>query len=381
MFDQHDHRDLQELIRLRRWLHQHPELSMQEFETSRFIREYLNSVGITNRIVGKTGLIADLRVDEALPTIAIRSEIDALPVSEQTGLACTSIYPGKMHACGHDAITAVALVLARRLASRRSELKCNVRFVFEPGEETGSGAQYMIANGALDNPKPDGILVFHFGNQQARSMEIQRSISTAKIGRLRIQVKGKASHWSQRTDGIDAMYAAARLVVAIQDINASFATQRPFVLGFGLLHAGKSGNILAEEAELCGSLRAFTDPDFESVLQELNERIRQIEQETGAVVSLELSKVTPPIVNAPALVERGKAIGAELFGESFFLGDKPFLVGDNAAYYMEQVPGMRVVFLAEKEGETAYPVHNPKFDIDEGILLDALKFLESFILA
>ena len=91
--------------------------------------------------------------------------------------------------------------------------------------------------------------------------------------------------------------------------------------------------------------------------------------------------MTPPIVNAPALVERGKAIGAELFGESFFLGDKPFLVGDNAAYYMEQVPGMRIVFLAEKEGEAAYPVHNPKFDIDEGILLDALNFLESFILA
>ena len=381
MFDQHDHRDLQELIQLRRWLHQHPELSMQEFETSRFISEYLNSAGITNRIVGKTGVIADLRVDEALPTIAIRSEIDALPVSEQTGLVCASIYPGKMHACGHDAITAVALYLARRLASRCSELKCNVRFVFEPAEETGSGAQYMIANGALENPKPDGILVFHFGNQQARSMEIQRSISTAKIGRLRIRIQGKASHWSQRTDGIDAMYAAARLVVAIQDINASFATQRPFVLGFGLLHAGKSGNILAEEAELCGSLRTFTDPDFESVLQELNGRIRQIEQETGAVVSLELTKVTPPIVNAPALVERGKAIGAALFGESFFLGDKPFLVGDNAAYYMEQVPGMRIVFLAEKEGEAAYPVHNPKFDIDEGILLDALKFLESFILA
>ena len=155
MFDQHDHRDLQELIQLRRWLHQHPELSMQEFETSRFISEYLNSAGITNRIVGKTGVIADLRVDEALPTIAIRSEIDALPVSEQTGLVCASIYPGNMHACGHDAITAVALYLARRLASRCSELKCNVRFVFEQAEETGSGAQYMIANGALENPKPD----------------------------------------------------------------------------------------------------------------------------------------------------------------------------------------------------------------------------------
>ncbi|MDD6189606.1 MAG: M20 family metallopeptidase [Clostridiales bacterium] len=376
-----DSRDLQELVRLRRWLHQHPELSMQEYETSRFISEYLSQAGIANHIVGETGVIADLVVDEKLPTLAVRAEIDALPVNEQTGLDYASAYPGRMHACGHDAITAVVLYLARTLAGRRSELKCNVRFLFEPAEETGSGARYMIANGALENPRPAGILVFHFGNQQTRSMEIQQSVSTAQIGGLRIQIKGKASHWSQREDGIDAMYAAARLVIAIQEINTSFLTQKPFVLGFGSLQAGKSGNILADEAELSGSLRAFTNQDFESVLQELNRRIKQIERETRAAVTLQLTKKLPSIVNAPAFVERGMTIGRKMFGEHFCLGEKPFLVGDNAAFYMENIPGMRVVFLAGKEAETVYPVHNPRFDIDENVLLDALKFLENFILA
>lgn len=380
MNDKTGNSDLQELLRVRRWLHRHPELSMQEYETSRFISNYLSEAGIANRILGKTGVIADLVADEALPTLAVRAEIDALPIQEETGVNFASECPGRMHACGHDAIAAVVLCLARRLAERRTELRCNLRFLFEPAEEIGEGARYMIANGALENPRPDGILVFHFGNQETRAMEIQKSVSTAAIGGLHIRIKGKASHWSQSQDGIDAMYAAARLVIAIREINETFRAQTPFVLGFGLLQAGKSGNILAGEAEAVGSLRAFSETAFESVMQELESRIRQLERETGAEITLQVTKRIPSIVNDPAMVECGRRVGERLFGERFYLGEKPFLAGDNAAFYMEQVPGMRAVFLAGKPGEEAYPVHNPKFDIDEAVLSDAFAFLEQFIL-
>lgn len=373
--------DRKELIRLRRWFHQHPELSMQEYETSRFISEYLSGAGIPNRILGKTGVIGDLQVDDKLPTLAVRAEIDALPIEEQTGLAWTSCHPGKMHACGHDAIAAVVLFLAGILSREKQRLNCNVRFLFEPAEETGEGARYMMANGALEDPKPDGILVFHFGNQESRSMEIQRSISTAQICGLSIEVKGKASHWSQRSEGIDAMYAAARIVIELQKMNETCVTQRPFVLGFGLLQAGQGGNILAEKAELTGSLRTFTDEDFEKLYLELNRRLQKIQQETGARITLQIIKKIPSIVNDPVLVKQGACIGRKLFGERFFLGEHPFLAGDNGAFYMEQVPGLRAVFLAGKEGETAYPVHNPRFDIEEGVLLDALEFLEEFVLS
>lgn len=373
---------VKELFRLRRWLHSHPELSMEEEQTSRFIADYLETLGIPCRIIGKTGVIGTLMAEStdetSLPTIAIRAEIDGLPICENTGLPFSSVYPGRMHACGHDAITAVVLCLARVLAEHVRELKYNIRFLFEPAEETGEGARYMIENGALEEPRPDAVLIFHFGNQETRSMEIQKSISTAAVGGLRISVKGKASHWSQRLEGIDALYAASRVVTAIHTINETFQTQYPFVLGFGMMNAGTGGNIMAEEAQMRGSLRAFTEADFDAVYEELQKRISEISEETGAKISLEIIRKIPPIINDGALAEKGAKIGKELFGDRFSLGEKPFLVGDNAAFYMQQVPGLRSVFLAGKEGGEVYPVHNPKFDIDEEVMVDALHFLYRF---
>lgn len=373
---------VKELFRLRRWLHSHPELSMEEEQTSRFIADYLETLGIPCRIIGKTGVIGTLMAEStdetSLPTIAIRAEIDGLPICENTGLPFSSVYPGRMHACGHDAITAVVLCLARVLAEHVRELKYNIRFLFEPAEETGEGARYMIENGALEEPRPDAVLIFHFGNQETRAMEIQKSISTAAVGGLRISVKGKASHWSQRLEGIDALYAASRVVTAIHTINETFQTQYPFVLGFGMMNAGTGGNIMAEEAQMRGSLRAFTEADFDAVYEELQKRISEISEETGAKISLETIRKIPPIINDGALAEKGAKIGRKLFGDRFSLGEKPFLVGDNAAFYMQQVPGLRSVFLAGKEGGEVYPVHNPKFDIDEEVMVDALHFLYRF---
>lgn len=369
----------EELYGHRRWLHRHPELAMQEQMTSRYIAGCLEELGISWEIAGETGVIGNLTVDPSLPTFALRGEMDAVPVCEETGLDFASENPGVMHACGHDAIVAVLLCLGRVLTEHRERLKYNVRFLFEPAEETGEGARYLISRGALENPRPEGIIVFHFGNQESRAMEIQRSISTAAIGGLHIRIKGKASHFSQYGEGVDAMYGAARLVTAVREINDTFQTDYPFILGLGWMEAGKSGNIVAGEAALKGSLRAFTEADFESVYGELWRRIGEIQCESGVRILPELTKRIPPIVNDRELVRRGEIIGRELFGEKFYLGEKPFLVGDNAAYYMEQVPGMRVVFLAGKPGGEAFPVHNPRFDIDESVMLDAVRFLAEYL--
>lgn len=364
-----------ELRKIRHWLHSHPELSMEEEETSGFLLGHLQNWGIPCRRTGKTGVIADICVNPRWKTVAIRSEIDGLPIQEQTGLSFSSVYPGKMHACGHDAITAVNLCLAKVLWENRGVLSCNVRFLFEPGEEIGEGARYMIAHGALENPKVHEILIFHFANQESRSMEIQKSITTAAIGGITISVKGKSSHWFQPKEGIDALYAASRLAVEIHRLNETLHTEYPFVLGFGQMSAGTAGNIVAGEAILKGSLRAFTKQDFVCVWQQLKGVVRQMEEETGAVICLEMKKKIPPIINDAELVKRGAAIGQKLLQEKFFLGEKPFLVGDNAALYMEQIPGMRVVFLAGKEDGENYPVHNPGFDIEESSMEDALEFL------
>ena len=359
-------------------LHQHPECAMEERLTSQYIARYLEDWGIPCRRLEPSGVIAEITADEKQPWLAIRAEIDGLPVQENTGLPFISLHEGKMHACGHDAITAVALCLARVLMMHREELKYNIRLLFEPAEETGEGAKHMILHGALESPKPEAILVFHFGNQESRAMEIQKSISTAAIGGLRITVRGKSSHWSQMGEGIDAMYAAARLVVAVRRINEQFMTEHPFVLGFGILQAGRGGNIVADEALLSGSLRAFTERDFQRVLGELERCILEVRKDTGADIRLEITKKIPPIINDPSLVDKGAKIGREIFSDKFYLGEKPFLVGDNAAYYMQQVPGMRAVFLAGRGDCECYPVHNPGFDIDERVMMDALDFLYRF---
>lgn len=364
-----------ELYRLRHWLHQHPELSMEEYQTSRFIYQYLCEAGIDCHMAGETGVIGTILVNPNYRTIAVRAEIDALPICEKTKLPFASLDFGKMHACGHDAITAVVLCLAKILAGHPENLNYNIRFLFEPGEETGQGARYLIDRGGLENPKVDEILIFHYGNQEPRGMEIQKDITTAAVGGLTIHVKGKASHWFDPGSGKDALYAASRLAVEIHELNRTLSTEYPFVLGFGLLQAGTAGNIVADNAVLKGSLRAFTEQDFALVEEKLIEKINQVAQETDTEITLEHGQKIPPMRNDPKLVKKGAAIGQKLMKERFFLGEKPFLVGDNAAYYLEKVPGMRTVFLAGKEGETAYPVHNPQFDIDERVMIDALEFL------
>lgn len=369
-----------ELYALRRWLHRHPELSMEEYETSGFIADYLKKYGIDCSITGKTGVLGTLMVNKDYPTLAIRAEIDALPVQEETGLDFASEYPGRMHACGHDSITATVLCLAKVLSFQRQSLPCNVRFIFEPGEETGQGARYMIGHGALENPKADAVLIFHFANQESRGMEIQKNVTTAAIDGMTLHVHGSSGHWYQKDQGCDALYAAARLAVEIHNINEKLETEHPFVLGFGQMRAGKAGNIIAGEAVMSGSLRTFTMEDREKVLGELQSRIRSIEAETGARIGIEYGKSLPPFQNDPELVKKGAQIGARIMGDRFWIGEHPFLVGDNAAFYARQVPGMRTVFLAGKPGEISYPIHNSRFDMDESVMLDALEFLYNFVL-
>ena len=169
-------------------------------------------------------------------------------------------------------------------------------------------------------------------------------------------------------------------MVSAHGLHGSLPTVHPFRLGLGILKAGIKGNIVAEQAFLKGSLRAFTNEDFSLVYEAFSNHIVQIERDTGAKIELKLTRNIPPICNDPALVARDCKAGRLVFGERFQLGTKPFLVGDNAAYYLEQVPGMRVVFLAGKPDEPAYPVHHPRFDLDEDVMTDALEFFLAFLL-
>ena len=371
---------VKEVIKIRRYLHKYPEISEKEYNTCKYIRNYLNNIGINNKVIGKTGAVGTLIKDKDLPTVAIRAEIDALPINEENTFEYKSKNNGVMHACGHDGITAVVLGLAKLLSENKDKLSCNVKFIFEPAEEVGKGAKKLIEEKVLENPKVDNMIIFHFANSDTIGMEIQKDISTATIGRVSINILGKSSHWGDAKEGIDAISISGKVLNIIDKMNNSLKDKGPFILGIGMINGGVKNNIMADSVRLEGTLRAVGDDKFNYLLDYLEEKMKILSEESGAKIEVNLESKLPSVVNDYNLVQIGRKIGEDIFKERFVLGEKVYLAGDNAAYYFQKTPGIRMVFFAKKENEINYPLHNSKFDFNEDIFYYALSTIYQMIL-
>ena len=372
---------VKEVIKIRRYLHKYPEISEKEYNTCEYIRNYLNNIGINNKVIGKTGVVGTLIKDKDLPTVAIRAEIDALPINEENTFEYKSKNNGVMHACGHDGITAVVLGLAKLLSENKDKLNCNVKFIFEPAEEVGKGAKKLIEEKVLENPKVDNMIIFHFANSDTIGMEIQKDISTATIGRVSINILGKSSHWGDAKEGIDAISISGKVLNIIDKMNNSLKDKGPFILGIGMINGGVKNNIMADSVRLEGTLRAVGDDKFNYLLDYLEEKMKILSEESGAKIEVNLESKLPSVVNDYNLVQIGRKIGEDIFKERFVLGEKVYLAGDNAAYYFQKTPGIRMVFFAKKENEINYPLHNSKFDFNEDIFYYALSTIYQMILS
>lgn len=372
---------VKEVIKIRRYLHKYPEISEKEYNTCKYIRNYLNNIGIKNNVVGETGAVGTLIKDEDFPTVAIRAEIDALPINEENTFEYKSKNNGVMHACGHDGITAVVLGLAKLLSENKDKLNCNVKFIFEPAEEVGKGAKKLIEEKVLENPKVDNMIIFHFANSDTIGMEIQKDISTATIGRVSINILGKSSHWGDAKEGIDAISISGKVLNIIDKMNNSLKDKGPFILGIGMINGGVKNNIMADSVRLEGTLRAVGDDKFNYLLDYLEEKMKILSEESGAKIEVNLESKLPSVVNDYNLVQIGRKIGEDIFKERFVLGEKVYLAGDNAAYYFQKTPGIRMVFFAKKENEINYPLHNSKFDFNEDIFYYALSTIYQMILS
>ena len=372
---------VKEVIKIRRYLHKYPEISEKEYNTCKYIRNYLNNIGIKNNVVGETGAVGTLIKDKDLPTVAIRAEIDALPINEENTFEYKSKNNGVMHACGHDGITAVVLGLAKLLSENKDKLSCNVKFIFEPAEEVGKGAKKLIEEKVLENPKVDNMIIFHFANSDTIGMEIQKDISTATIGRVSINILGKSSHWGDAKEGIDAISISGKVLNIIDKMNNSLKDKGPFILGIGMINGGVKNNIMADSVRLEGTLRAVGDDKFNYLLDYLEEKMKILSEESGAKIEVNLESKLPSVVNDYNLVQIGRKIGEDIFKERFVLGEKVYLAGDNAAYYFQKTPGIRMVFFAKKENEINYPLHNSKFDFNEDIFYYALSTMYQMVLS
>ena len=372
---------VKEVIKIRRYLHKYPEISEKEYNTCKYIRNYLNNIGINNKVIGKTGAVGTLIKDKDLPTVAIRAEIDALPINEENTFEYKSKNNGVMHACGHDGITAVVLGLAKLLSENKDKLNCNVKFIFEPAEEVGKGAKKLIEEKVLEDPKVDNMIIFHFANSDTIGMEIQKHISTATIGRVSINILGKSSHWGDAKEGIDAISISGKVLNIIDKMNNSLKDKGPFILGIGMINGGVKNNIMADSVRLEGTLRAVGNDKFTYLLNYLEEKMKILSEESGAKIEVNLESKLPSVVNDYNLVQIGRKIGEDIFKERFVLGEKVYLAGDNAAYYFQKTPGIRMVFFAKKENEINYPLHNSKFDFNEDIFYYALSTIYQMVLS
>ena len=376
----------EELIELRHHFHQHPELALQEVETSAYIRRYLEKLGYEIKPVEPTGLIAELPcLRDRKKVIVLRAEMDALPIQEQTGLSYASVNEGCMHACGHDFILASALILAKIVAEESEKFPVRIRFLFEPAEEIGEGAKRMLQAGALENPKADAFLMFHYAADMTLGMAVHQGQASSMINSMQIHVHGKSSHWCEADKGIDAIYAAAQVVNAIHDLNENFGKQHPdtgkYIIGTGTIHGGEYTNIIADHVVLNGNIRAVHEETYMALEQELEKYLQKIEQKTGTQIRMEFPK--DPVyafANDDELVWTAKAVGEEIFGDKFVLEgeDELFLSGDNAYRYFKETRGLFSVFLAGIPGEE-HPLHHSKFQLDERILPYSVEALYKII--
>lgn len=373
-----DYSDYQnEIVRLRHHFHMHPETAFNEFETTAFIKDYLEKSGYTVYLTSPTGCTAYLDVNSRFPTVAVRAEMDAVPIEEKTGLPFSSVNSGAMHACGHDANMAVSLVLASLCAKTKEELSCNVRFIFEPAEEIGSGAEIMIKSGVLENT--DAFIMFHFTNKDSGGLEVNRDIATAAIGRLEISLHGVSSHWANTAKSRNALMAASRLMLEIDNINNSFNSEHPFCIGIGKMSGGTSANIIADHAILNGNIRACTMEDYYC----LCDLVEKMAERVSALTDVKIDVNIPPdpivpIVNSPFMVKKAQKTGEKVFGDRFFITTKLYLAGDNACLYFKKVPGIFMVFRSESKDKTS--LHNPKFTLNENELFKALEMLHRYLI-
>jgi amidohydrolase len=382
------------VIETRRDLHQHPELGFAEKRTAALVAKRLRALGIDARErVGQTGVVGVLRGGRPGRTVALRADMDALPVTEQTGLPFASkvraSYGGQdvgvMHACGHDAHVAMLLGVAEVLSDLRETLPGTVVFLFQPAEEGGGpgetgGAEAMLADGALDDPKPEAVFGLHVGPWDVSGeMNLVSGPAMAASDRFRIVVQGRQTHGAMPAAGIDPIPVAARIVLAIETLPArEIDVFTPTVVTVGAIHGGVRNNIIPDRVELIGTIRSF-DEAARSALHEKIERVAtKTAEASGASAEVEITRGYPVTVNDPELAAWSRGVLERALGPGKVHAGRPVTGAEDFSFFANRVPGVFVLLGArdpQTPVERAAPNHSPEFLVDERALATGVRTL------
>lgn len=370
------------MVATRRDLHEHPELAFEEGRTSNIVAQRLRALGLEVQTgIAKTGVVGLLRGGASRAgskTIAIRADMDALPIHELNEIDYRSQVDGKMHACGHDGHTAILLAVADILTRRKDELAGNVKFVFQPAEEMVGGAEPMTREGAMNGV--DGVIGLHLISDYAVGRVGVRSGAVfASADRIIFSVRGKGGHAAMPETTVDPIVIASYIVTALQTlISRETSPFAPTVITIGKIQAGTAFNVIPETAEMHGTMRAFSKDHRQKMLRRIAEVASGIASAMGGSCEVQLLNGCPPCINDPAMTELVRKAAVAAVGEQAVdSGEEVMTAGsDDMACFLEVVPGCYFVVGANNPQKgVKYPHHHPRFNIDEDSLPVAVEVL------
>lgn len=361
-----------ELIARRRDFHRHPEIAFEEVRTAGIVAQALAELGMEVQTgVGKTGVVAVLDGAKDGPTVLVRADMDALPINEANTVEYASQTPDRMHACGHDGHTAIALGVAKLWAKHRDRIAGRVKFVFQPAEEIGQGAQAMIDDGALSNPRPDVSVGLHLWNSlPVGVIGAADGPTMAGSSIFKITINGRGGHGASPNQTLDPVVCAAQMVTAFQSIVArNVDPLDTAVVSVTTIHAGDAHNVIPQSAELTGTLRAYSVAVRDLITRRLHEIAQGIASAMGCTAEVTVRHITIPVVNHPEVGARLRARFAQMPGVSRIDLNTRTMGGEDMSCFMDDIPGMFFfVGSANPERGLDYAHHHPRFDFDEEAL-------------
>ena len=374
----------------RRFLHQHPELGFQEHETSKFIAERLRALGVdeVQTGVGRTGVVGILRGGKPGKVVALRADMDALPVVEESDVDYKSLNEGVMHACGHDAHVSMLLGVARVLVARRSEIPGTVKFIFQPAEEGLGGAKAMIEDGALENPRPDAIFGLHIWQEAPVGMvEVRDTVAMVAGDGIRMTITGKGGHGALPHTTVDPIMVGAQIVSALQTvISRNTDPTIPGVVTIGAFHSGLASNVIPNTAELRGTIRTVTEEQRATTHQRVKELTEGIATAMRAEIDSAILFGVPATVNTPAMAQIVREVSIELLGAENVQDGPIKAASEDMSLFLQIVPGCYYFVGSRNEAKgMVWGHHHARFDIDEEAMAvgistlagSAIRFLET----
>ncbi|MCB0150759.1 MAG: amidohydrolase, partial [Caldilineaceae bacterium] len=363
------------LVAWRRDFHMHPELGFEEVRTAGIVADHLRGLGLeVSTGVGKTGVVAMVEPDavaENAPTVMLRFDMDALPILEANDVPYRSTVDGVMHACGHDGHTAVGMGVAQVLTGIRNDLPGRVKLVFQPAEEGLGGAQAMIADGALEGPKPAAAFGLHLWSRMPLDqIVVQEGPLMAGADKIHLVVHGVGGHGAMPHETVDAVVVASEIVLAWQTIvSRTVSPTEPAVVTVGSFHAGSAANVIAGRAELSGSIRSFSIETRDLLVRRLREIAEGICAAHNARCEFTFTAGVLPTINSAAGAALMRDVAASLVGAEQVGTITPAMVGEDMSEFLMRAPGCYVLVGAnDPDGPLNSPHHSPTFDFDERML-------------